>query len=427
MEEKLIETEEMQERAAIIAAGDYDGIEESLGELSSLADTAGVLVVGKIIQKRDKPHPRHYIGIGKLEELKELVSETGADLVIADDELSPSQMGNLAEELNIKVLDRSLLILEIFAKHAKTAEGAIQTELARLKYDLSHLSGLGKSFSRQGGGGAGGGGARRGLGETKLELDRRVIRERIAALSDQIDDIKKRRGAARAARQKNQTPVIAICGYTNSGKSTLLNTLTDAGILAEDKLFATLDTTVRRLRLPSGAECVLADTVGFIRKLPHALIQAFSSTLEEVKPADVLLHVVDASEPDIEARMEVVTRALAGLSASAPVIVVFNKIDKLEDIRRLPLCKDARARVEISAINGAGLDALLFCVEEVLKSGKRRVNALVPYGSVGVLMAVRGRCDIISEEYVENGIMVEAFGDEAALARLEPFVVVEAK
>lgn len=427
IEDKTFETAEAPERVILVGIDDGSGdAEDSIAELAALAETAGAVVVDSIIQKRESPHPSHYLGKGRLMELKELIAETNAETVITDDELSPAQMRNMSDELDIKVIDRSLLILDIFAARASSAEGAIQTELARLKYELSHLSGLGKSLSRQGGGGAGGGGARRGLGETRLELDRRRIRERISHLKKQIEEIRKHRDVSRDRREKRDVYLAALCGYTNSGKSTLFNALSDANALAFDKLFATLDTTVRSLKLPSGGKFLIADTVGFIRKLPHNLIDAFSATLEELRQADVLLHVVDASASDRLMRMEVVANTLAELKTTAPVVAVFNKIDKEEVARPLPFSKGACAHVEISAKTGQGLDALLFIIEETLLSSREPSSVLIPYNEVGAISIVRSRCNILSEKFLEEGVFFKIYAEQEIIAKLMRFVVTDA-
>ena len=309
-------------------------------ELEELAKTAGATVVGVMIQKREKIHPGTYIGKGKIEELALLVQETGAGSVICDDELSPAQLKNLEEALQTKVIDRTVMILDIFAKHATTKEGNIQVELAQLRYRSSRLVGLRSSLSR-----LGGGIGTRGPGEKKLEIDRRLIRDRISVLKRELESIKKARETARKQRSNNPVPVVAIVGYTNAGKSTLLNTLTNAGVLEEDKLFATLDPTTRNLELEDGQQILLTDTVGFIRKLPHHLIEAFRSTLEEAKYADIILHVVDISNPSAYAHIHTVYDTLDMLGAGdKPVVTAFNKIDKLEEN---PLIKDCKADVTV--------------------------------------------------------------------------------
>lgn len=307
------EIEELEERVILIgvATRDGDDTEQSLKELEELAQTAGAVTVGMVIQNREQIHPGTYIGKGKIEEVRQLAYELQATGVICDDELSPAQLRNLEQELDLKVMDRTLIILDIFAGRASTSEGKIQVELAQLKYRQARLVGLGSSLSR-----LGGGIGTRGPGEKKLEMDRRLIKNRIAQLNKELDEVKRHREVTRSKRSQKSTAVAAIVGYTNAGKSTMLNTLTGAGVLEEDKLFATLDPTTRVMELPSGQEILLTDTVGFIRKLPHHLIDAFRSTLEEAKYADIILHVVDASNPQMEQQMLVVYETLANLGVT---------------------------------------------------------------------------------------------------------------
>ena len=323
------EMEELEERVILIgvAVRDGDDTEQSLRELRELASTAGAVTVGKVIQNREQVHPGTYIGKGKIEEVKEMSYELQATGVICDDELSPAQLRNLEQELDLKVMDRTLIILDIFASRATTSEGKIQVELAQLKYRLARLVGLRSSLSR-----LGGGIGTRGPGEKKLEMDRRLIKNRIAQLNRELEEVKRHREVTRSRRSRQSTAVAAIVGYTNAGKSTLLNKLSGAGVLEEDKLFATLDPTTRVLELPSGQDILLTDTVGFIRKLPHHLIEAFRSTLEEAKYADVILHVVDASNPQMEQQMLVVYETLANLGVKdKTVITLFNKQDRLDE------------------------------------------------------------------------------------------------
>ena len=310
-----------------VSLSDQDDTKESLEELKDLVSTAGAETVGMVIQNREQQHPGTYVGKGKIDELKSMIWELRATGIVCDDELSPAQMKNLQDELDVKVMDRTLIILDIFAARASTSEGKIQVELAQLKYQQTRLTGWGRAMSR-----LGGGIGTRGPGEKKLEMDRRLIKSRIAQLNRELKDVKKHREVTREQRNRSHIPVAAIVGYTNAGKSTLLNTLTGAGILAEDKLFATLDPTTRDLKLPSGQEILMTDTVGFIRKLPHHLIEAFRSTLEEAKYADIILHVVDASNPQMDEQMYTVYETLQKLGGKdKPVITVFNKIDKTED------------------------------------------------------------------------------------------------
>ena len=354
----MIELKKEIERVILVGVNlsrqSEEEIKDSLGELRDLADTAGAKAVGVVIQSRDQIHPGTYVGKGKVEEIKDLLWETEATGIICDDELSPAQMKNLQDELDVKVMDRTLVILDIFAARASTSEGKIQVELAQLKYRQTRLTGFGTAMSR-----LGGGIGTRGPGEKKLETDRRHIKERIAELNREAGEIRTHRELLRAQRKKKGTPVISLVGYTNAGKSTLINTLTDAGVLAENKLFATLDTTTRQVKLPNGSEILLTDTVGFIQKLPHHLVQAFRATLEEMKYADILLHVVDASNPEREEQMRVVNQTLKELGCEdTPVITVYNKMDLQPE---LPLPQDGQARdmVRISAARGEGLDGLL--------------------------------------------------------------------
>ena len=360
---EMIDLKEMQERVILVgvSTSDHDDTEKSLDELEELAATAGAVTVGRVIQNLDQIHPGTYVGKGKLEEIKDLLWETEATGIICDDELSPIQLGNMEDALDTKVMDRTLIILDIFAGRASTNEGKIQVELAQLKYRQSRLTGLGKSLSR-----LGGGIGTRGPGEKKLEMDRRLIRDRIAQLNRELKDVKRHREVTREQRSRNKIPVVAIVGYTNAGKSTLLNTLTGAGVLEEDKLFATLDPTTRNLKLPSKQEVLLTDTVGFIRKLPHHLIEAFRSTLEEAKYADIILHVVDASNPQVDEQMYIVYETLTNLEVkNKPIITAFNKQDKVEGESIL---RDFRADhiVRISAKHGDGLDELQSVIEEIL-------------------------------------------------------------
>lgn len=392
--------------------------ESCLDELEELANTAGAVSVGRMIQKREGIHRAHYFGKGKLDELKELIRETGATGIICDDELTANQIGNMENILETKIMNRTLLILDIFAARASSAEGKVQVELAQLKYNLSHLTGQGRALSR-----LGGGIGTRGPGEKKLETDRRNIADRIAELNRELKEIEKRRRVLREKRIKNNIPVIALAGYTNAGKSTLMNTLTNAGVLAENKLFATLDTTIRKVKLPSGAEYLFTDTVGFIQKLPHGLIKAFKATLEEVKFADVILHVVDASNPSRENQMKVVYETLKELGCEdKPVITVFNKSDM--DIEK-PLPKDLNSlkTVLVSAKYSDGIDSLLQIAEDVVKSFKKFVAFLIPYDKGSLLSVVHGKCEIINTEHRGDGVFIEAYADEEARNRLEEYIV----
>lgn len=387
-----------------VSTTDNDDVEASLLELRELVKTAGAFTAGSVIQNREKIHPGTYIGKGKIEEVKELLDTTKATGVVCDDELSPAQLKNLEEALDTKVLDRTLVILDIFAKHASTSEGKIQVELAQLKYRMSRLAGIYSSLSR-----LGGGIGTRGPGEKKIETDRRLIRDRVGQLNRELAQVKAHRDVLRAQRSKNPSKVIAIVGYTNAGKSTLLNTLTGAGILAEDKLFATLDPTTRSMELDSGETVLLTDTVGFIRKLPHNLIDAFRSTLEEAKFADMIIHVVDASNPDMDTHMHVVYETLHELEVfDKPVITLFNKMDKVEGNMTL---KDLKAdkTLQVCAKTGKGLERLKNVIEEILRQQKIYVDKIYDYADAGKIQTIRKYGQLLSEEYTENGIAVKAY------------------
>ena len=364
---ETFEIEEMKEKVVLVGVSEQDGddAEDSVAELAELVKTAGAEVVGTLIQKRALIHPGTYVGTGKVQEIAELVEQTGATGIVCDDELSPAQLKNLEMILNTKIMDRTLIILDIFAARAITSEGKIQVELAQLKYRLSRLAGMGRSMSR-----LGGGIGTRGPGEKKLEMDRRLIKDRIAQLNRELKEIRQHREITRAQREKNKIPVAAIVGYTNAGKSTLLNTLTDAKVLEEDKLFATLDPTTRLLELPGRQQILLTDTVGFIRKLPHHLIEAFKSTLEEAKYADYILHVVDASNPQRDMQMHIVYETLYQLDIKEKTIVtLFNKQDAV--VEKEPL-RDFKAdrTLSISARTGQGLDELKELLCELLRENK---------------------------------------------------------
>ena len=397
---------EIEERVILVGVQMNDGedTEESLEELSELAKTAGAQTVGTIIQNREAVHPGTYIGKGKIEEVRSLVLAMDANGVICDDELSPAQLNNLERELDCKVMDRTLLILDIFARRAVTSEGKIQVELAQLRYRSARLVGLRESLSR-----LGGGIGTRGPGEKKLEMDRRLIHERISQLKSELETVKRHRDVIRRQREKQHTPVAAIVGYTNAGKSTLLNKLTDAGILAEDKLFATLDPTTRGLELESGQQILLTDTVGFIRKLPHHLIEAFKSTLEEARYSDMILHVVDCSNPNMDMQMHVVYETLRELKVEdKTIITVFNKIDKKTD-GEYPRDLQSDYQIQISAKTGEGLDQLISTLEKVLRSQKIYLERLFSYSEAGKIQTIRKYGELISEEYQGDGIYVKAY------------------
>lgn len=406
MEVKMYDINEEQERVILVAVSDGkdDGTYESVDELEELVATAGAVTVGKLIQNREKVHPGTYIGKGKIEELKEYISTLEATGIVCDDELSPAQLKNLEESLDIKVMDRTLIILDIFAGRALTREGKIQVELAQLKYRQARLVGLRSSLSR-----LGGGIGTRGPGEKKLEIDRRLISDRIAKLRSDVNELAMHRELAREKRSLNPVPVIAIVGYTNAGKSTLLNSFTNASVLEEDKLFATLDPTTRNYKLPSGQEVLLTDTVGFIRKLPHHLIDAFRSTLEEAKYADIILHVVDSSNPQCESHMEIVYETLKQLGVNdKEIITFFNKQDRLGDNSGY-LFKDERADYTTagSIKTGAGVDELIAVIERILSERAVFIDVTVPYSEAGKIQLIRQYGQLISEEYVDNGIHIK--------------------
>lgn len=402
----MIETGRKKEKVILVAAAldDLEKAEQSLDELGELVKTAGAEVAGQMIQLRDAVHPGTYIGSGKLDELKWLVWEKEADGIVCDDELSPSQINNLEEVLDCKIMDRTLVILDIFAARASTKEGKIQVELAQLKYRQSRLTGLGKSLSR-----LGGGIGTRGPGEKKLEMDRRLIKSRIAQLNRELADVRRHREVTREQRSRNHMPVCALVGYTNAGKSTLLNTLTGASVLEEDKLFATLDPTTRVLNLPGGQKILLTDTVGFISKLPHNLIEAFRSTLEEAKYADVILHVADMSNPQMDEQMYVTYETLEELGVlNKTVITVFNKCDKAgEDL----LIRDFKsdARVVVSAKTGQGLDTLKEILEDWIREQRMEIKRLYPYAEAGKIQLIRACGEVTKEEYQADGIYIEGF------------------
>lgn len=401
----MIDNREAEERVILVAVrkSDRENTEQSLDELCELASTAGAVTVARVIQNLDNFNPATYIGKGKIDEIKELIIEYDATGIICDDELSPAQMNNLSDALEIKVMDRTLLILDIFAARANTNEGKIQVELAQLRYRSSRLSGLGNALSR-----LGGGIGTRGPGETKLEMDRRIIHERIGQLKHELEAVVTHRELTRSQRSRSNIPVVAIVGYTNAGKSTFLNTLTGAGILAENKLFATLDPTTRGLELESGQQILLTDTVGFISKLPHHLVEAFKSTLEEAVYADIILHVVDASNPAMDSQMYVVYDTLEKLGAGdKPIITAFNKIE----IAGNKVLKDFKAdkTVNISALHGDGLTELKDTIEEVLRESKIYIEKTYSYTEVSKISLIRKYGQLISEEYVAEGIEVKAY------------------
>lgn len=386
-----------------VATSDNDDTLQSLIELEELGQTAGARTVGKVIQNREKIHPGTYIGKGKIEEVKSLIYSTNADTVVCDDELSPAQNHNLEEALNVKVIDRTVLILDIFAQRASTSEGKLQVELAQLRYRLSHLAGERSGLSR-----LGGGIGTRGPGEQKLEMDRRIIKQRITQIRKELVQVKHTRELTRKKRQENHVPVVAITGYTNAGKSTLLNKLTGAGVLSEDKLFATLDPVTRKYEFENGGKVLFTDTVGFIRKLPHHLVQAFRGTLEEAKYADIILHVADCSNPDMDAQMHTVYDTLDRLGIGGKkIITAFNKTDLAEDGI---IFKDLRAdkTVMISAKNGTGIEELLNVAEELIMDRKRLVDRTFSYNEAAKINEIHNIGQIIEEDYRSDGIYIKA-------------------
>lgn len=395
---------EIEERVILIGVqtGEDEDVAASLDELEELARTAGAVTVGKVIQNREAVHPGTYIGKGKIEEVAALMRAVDANGVICDDELSPAQMNNLERELDCKVMDRTLLILDIFADRAVTSEGKIQVELAQLRYRAARLVGLRESLSR-----LGGGIGTRGPGEKKLETDRRLIRNRISALKAELAQVEKHRDLIRGKRARGSLKTAAIVGYTNAGKSTLLNKLTGAGILAEDKLFATLDPTTRVLELKDGQQILLTDTVGFIRKLPHHLVEAFKSTLEEAKYADYIIHVVDASNLQAEVQMHIVYETLRELGATGKkTITLLNKQDRVPELQ----IRDLRADyvIKCSARTGEGLDEFKDILGKILAEGQVYLEELYDYREAGKIQIIREYGTLLSEEYKENGIYVQA-------------------
>lgn len=402
----MYEMEQIDERVILVGidTGNEDAANRSLDELSELAKTAKAAVVGRLIQPRESAHPGTYIGKGKLTELKDLIWETDATGIICDDELTSAQLGNLEEELSCKIIDRTLLILDIFAARAVSGEGKIQVELAQLRYRASRLAGLGRSLSR-----LGGGIGTRGPGEKKLEMDRRLIRERISRLKKEVKDVEKHRELIRTQRKQSGLKVAALVGYTSAGKSSIENVLTNAGILEDAMLFSTLDTTTRSLVLDNTQEILVTDTVGFIRKLPHHLVEAFKSTLEEAKYADIIIHVVDASNPQMDEQMHVVYDTLRQLGAAdRPVITLFNKQDKLESAGSY---RDFQAEYSIpaSAKTGEGLAELKKALLEIVRREQIYVERLYDFSEASKIQLIRSRGQLLSEKYVPEGIEVKAY------------------
>lgn len=402
----MFETEHITERMILVGVdtGSQEMAERSLDELAELAKTAGAEVAGRLIQPREAPHPASYIGSGKIGELKDLLWETEADGIICDDELTSAQLGNLEAELNCKIIDRTLLILDIFAARAVSGEGKIQVELAQLRYRASRLTGLGRSLSR-----LGGGIGTRGPGEKKLEMDRRLIRERISRLKRDLREVEKHRELVRSQRRQSGLKVAALVGYTSAGKSSIENALTGAGIPEDAMLFSTLDTTTRALMLDSSQEILLTDTVGFIRKLPHHLVEAFKSTLEEAKYADIIIHVVDASNPQMDEQMYVVYETLRQLGVEdRPVVTLFNKQD-LPEAAASQRDFQADYSIPVSAKTGQGLDELKKALLEIIRRDQIYIERLYDFPEAGKIQVIRSRGQLLSEEYVPDGIRVKAY------------------
>lgn len=400
-------------RAILIGAdtGEYDA-ESSMDELAELAQTAGAEELARVIQKREAYEAATVIGEGKLAEVRELCGSLGAELLIFDCELTASQIRNVEDETDVRVIDRTMLILDIFAGRAVSREGKLQVELAQLKYRLPRLMGIGASLSR-----LGGGIGTRGPGETQLETDRRHIRRRIDKLSAELKELEERRGFTRTRRKKDSVQVGAIVGYTNAGKSTLLNLLTGAGVLAEDKLFATLDPTARSIELPDGRSLLLIDTVGLILRLPHHLVEAFKSTLEEAASADIIIHVCDAADPEAAEKAEVTLKTLADLGAAEiPVVTVLNKCDLLAE--HIP---ENSTTVKISARNNQGIDRLLQVIAANLPETAKRMKLLLPYDKAGYTAKLRENGKVFSEEYTENGVLVDALVDQMLITQMEQY------
>lgn len=399
-------TEEMTEKVILVGVSLHQGddAQDPLAELAELAETAGAQVVGTTVQARDSIHPGTYVGSGHLQKIRQMLYALQATGIICDDELSPVQLKNMEDELDCKVMDRTLIILDIFAARASTSEGKIQVELAQLRYRLSRLTGLGTTLSR-----LGGGIGTRGPGEKKLEMDRRLIKTRLSQLKRELREVCRHREVTRSQRSRSHTKTAAIVGYTNAGKSTLLNRLTDADVLEEDKLFATLDPTTRNLKLESGQEILLTDTVGFIRKLPHHLIEAFRSTLEEAKYADLIIHVVDASSPQREKQMAIVYETLQDLGVvGKKIVTLFNKQDKLPQDT---VIKDLQAdyTIRTSLLGGMGLDRLRSVLEEILREDKEFLEGVFPYDQGGQIASIRKYGELLEEAYRAEGIFVRAF------------------
>jgi GTPase len=408
----------VRERAVLAGLIDGRG-EDTLDELAALARAAGAEPVGRVVQSRPSPDPATFVGKGKVTEIHDLVHVTDADAVILDDELSPGQLRNLEERLRVKVLDRTALILDIFALHARSGEGKLQVELAQLNYLLPRLRGWGEAMSR-----LGGGIGTRGPGETKLEIDRQHIRRRISRLRKEIVGLSTSRRVKRSGRERSGVPQVALAGYTNAGKSTLMNAMTTARALVADQPFATLDPITRRLALPGGRKATLSDTVGFIRKLPHDLVEAFKSTLEEVARADLVLQVADASAPDVEEQMQAAREVLAEIGAgSIPEVLALNKWDLIDEVERARLLRRHPGGIPVSALTGEGVGPLLDRVAEVLPSPPVEVHLLVPFDRPEIVPMLYRRAEVMSTEETPDGTQVVARVDEGDLSRVQEFVV----
>ncbi|WP_240137895.1 GTPase HflX [Streptomyces sp. MUM 178J] len=406
-------------------SGTVQDAENSLAELAALAETAGAVVLDGVIQRRDKPDPATYIGSGKAQELRDIVLESGADTVVCDGELSPGQLIHLEDVVKVKVVDRTALILDIFAQHAKSREGKAQVALAQMQYMLPRLRGWGQSLSRQMGGGGSGGMATRGPGETKIETDRRRIREKMAKMRREIAEMKTGREIKRQERRRNKVPSVAIAGYTNAGKSSLLNRLTGAGVLVENALFATLDPTVRRAETPSGRLYTLADTVGFVRHLPHHLVEAFRSTMEEVGDSDLILHVVDGSHPTPEEQLASVREVIRDVGAvDVPEIVVINKADAADPLVLQRLLRVERHAIAVSARTGEGIGELLALIDAELPRPQVEIEVLLPYTQGALVSRVHADGEVISEEHTTEGTLLKARVHEELAAALAPYVPV---
>lgn len=413
---QLYENKEIEERVILVGVSEHDGDDalDSLRELEDLVATAGAVTVGMVIQNRMSIHPGTYVGTGKVEEIRELLLAEDATGIVCDDELSPAQMKNLEDLLHTKVMDRTLIILDIFAAHASTSEGKIQVELAQLKYRMTRLTGFGRSMSR-----LGGGIGTRGPGEKKLEVDRRLIASRVAQLNRELKEVQKHRELTRGRRKSSHMLVAAIVGYTNAGKSTLLNHLTNAEVLEEDKLFATLDPTTRILELAGHQKLLLTDTVGFIRKLPHHLIEAFKSTLEEAKYADLIIHVVDASNPQADKQMQIVYETLQNLGVTGKkIITLFNKQDQ---VAADEILRDGRADVtlKISAAKDQGLEEVKNLLVDILRESRQYVEMVLPYNRLGLLEEMHRLGEMVKEEYTADGIAIKAYLPADILGKIE--------